>query len=256
MRRAFTVIELLLVIAIITILAGIIYTAYAGAMATSHASNASSNMMQLGRALLIYSNDHDDRALPSTNYGVPESAPERLWSTLLKPYAKDEGVFVAPGSNGKFAATWAARGDQSIGMNLATALAPNGCQSSADSESPCLAFTEALDWSGVDERAKVGLLAVTANGSADNRYRGYEFSPYTGIPEAGDPKTNPPLVADRDLVAELPALPAELLRPIFARYGADRKGNGRTPVLFADGHADSMSANVIANGRSVVWRVR
>ena len=61
---------------------------------------------------------------------------------------------------------------------------------------------------------------------------------------------------DRDLVKEMP-LPAELLQPVYARYAANGRGAGRTPVVFADGSAKNFSAKQIQGGKSgVVWRFR
>lgn len=256
-RRAFTLVELLIVIAIIAVLSGIVYTAILRATDDANKAKSLTQLHQLSQAILMYTGEHDDRLPMSTNYDAPAEAPDTLWSSGVNVYAKSQDLFVAPGSNGRFAATWEGRGEQTIGLNSATAYSSGGCDAAVKDTTACLAFTTALDQSGLDGVDKMAILTTTPGGPATQRYRGYEFSPYTGIPHLEDPVLSPPLVADRDLVEEQASLPAELLKPVYCRYGRNGRDAGVAPIAFLGGHVKHYSAmQIMARHNGTIWRLR
>ncbi|MCW5942351.1 MAG: prepilin-type N-terminal cleavage/methylation domain-containing protein [Fimbriimonadaceae bacterium] len=256
-RRAFTLVELLIVIAIIAILSGIIYSAYGRATDDANKAKSLSQLHQLSQAILMYTGEHDDRLPMSTNYDAPATSPDTLWSPGVHVYAKSEELFVAPGSNGKFAGDWDGRGEQTIGLNSATAYASGGCDASVKDPTSCLAFTTVLSRSDLEEAGKTAILTTTPGGAAAQRYRGFEFSPYTGIPYLENPTLSPPLVADRDLVQEQASLPAELLKPVFCRYGRNGRDAGMAPIAFLEGNVKHYSAvQIMARHNGTIWRLR
>ncbi len=84
-RNGFTLIELLVVIAIIAILAAILFPVFAQARAKARQASCTSNMKQIGLAVLMYTSDYDEM-LPwgASNGGSPTTT----WYDLAEPYVK------------------------------------------------------------------------------------------------------------------------------------------------------------------------
>lgn len=90
--KAFTLIELLIVIAIIAILAAILFPVFATAREKARQSSCSSNLKQLGLAITQYEQDYDEMTIHGTNNwggGVG-------WGGSIYPYVKSKQVFVCP----------------------------------------------------------------------------------------------------------------------------------------------------------------
>lgn len=93
-RKGFTLIELLVVIAIIAILAAILFPVFAQARSKARQTTCTSNMKQVGLAMLMYAQDYD-QTLPvygsfSETYQV---------AAKLTPYIKTNGLFKCPDSS-------------------------------------------------------------------------------------------------------------------------------------------------------------
>ena len=96
-RRGFTLIELLVVIAIIAILAAILFPVFAKAREKARAISCTSNMKQVGLAILQYNQDNDEK-FPvglSTN-NVTANYLGQGWAGEVSAYAKSTGVFKCP----------------------------------------------------------------------------------------------------------------------------------------------------------------
>ena len=109
-RSAFTLIELLLVIAIISLLAAILVPVFARAREKARQTSCSSNLKQIGLGLMQYVQDFDE-TYPFTFYGytlgvgntyVPGAGYH--WTGAIQPYIKSTAVFSCPSNtkNGGF----------------------------------------------------------------------------------------------------------------------------------------------------------
>lgn len=71
-RRAFTLVELLTVIAVIAILAAILFPAFAQARENARRTSCLNNLSQLGKAFTQYTQDYDERLPNATDAAVGE----------------------------------------------------------------------------------------------------------------------------------------------------------------------------------------
>jgi prepilin-type N-terminal cleavage/methylation domain-containing protein/prepilin-type processing-associated H-X9-DG protein len=99
-RPAFTLIELLVVVGIIAILAGILFPVMAGARAKAHQTTCTSNLRQIGVAIMMYRDDweHYVPAMQGSRQRIL-----RMWMEvdrgrqgLIDPYLRGEGVRQCP----------------------------------------------------------------------------------------------------------------------------------------------------------------
>lgn len=82
----FTLIELLVVIAIIAILAAILFPVFAQAREKARQTTCTSNLKQIGLAVLMYAQDYDE-TLPYAAINPP-NLPLVMWYDLVEPYVK------------------------------------------------------------------------------------------------------------------------------------------------------------------------
>lgn len=246
----FTLIELLVVVAIIAVLTAMLLPVFSQARERARMTRCLSNARQLALAVYTYTQDYDETLPPSTNYAVPTSVPERIWTRLIQPYVRDTNVFVCPSASGSgFPTDWSQRGIGSVGYTAATAYDPEQREG----------FTSPARLTQIEEPARTPLFGDTASGPTAQKYRGYVFDPYVGQPNTSDPRLGTPLVADRDLVLELNHLPPARLKPLYARHFATGDNRGRTTLILADGHAKTYSAAFILaqeHGANLLWRFR
>jgi prepilin-type N-terminal cleavage/methylation domain-containing protein/prepilin-type processing-associated H-X9-DG protein len=279
MKRAFTLIELLVVIAIIAILAAILFPVFSQAKEAAKQTKALAQIKQLGTSLMIYAGDNDDNFVPASARSFPAVGDPVIWTQGLFPYVKNTEIFVAPAAQGSTMATnWSTRRNQSIGYSDATGVDPSSTAVPGSATATTEGFTSSASFGQVEETARTGLMVTTPNSLA-GKERGYVFNPYNGAtPTTGTPAENYlnglPLISDVNLCITngviqvgTPCAPAGNLfnctanspgglKPVFARYRADGKGNGSTPVVFADGHAKVYSANSLNTFGKVIWRFR
>ena len=95
-RGGFTLIELLVVIAIIAVLIAILLPSLGGARKTARATVCKNGQRQIGAAFVLYSNDTQERVIPSYNMvGINGDAPLDGWAPILD---RDGYVTVSPQS--------------------------------------------------------------------------------------------------------------------------------------------------------------
>jgi prepilin-type N-terminal cleavage/methylation domain-containing protein len=268
MRKAFTLIELLVVIAIIAILAAILFPVFARAKEAAKKTASLSQMRQLSAAVMMYAGDVDDYFPPASMRTSNPADTPIIWTQILDSYVKNKDLFVAAGSDGTASTNWDTRRTQSVGYSDATGVDPNSTAIPGAAGPGTEGFTTAVNFSAAEDSVRTGLFAVTPNGPKGDtvsKHRGYVFNPYNGMNSPdGDYAKGLPMISDRDLVIDpldknypnSPSLSAGALKPIYARYMPTLSGGGTTPVIFADGHAKSFSANQLNVFGAVVWRFR
>lgn len=100
-KSGFTLVEILTVTAIVIVLAGLITTVAIRAKASGRGSACASNLEQLGKALCLYTADHDDSVPPfaswdtTTNQSMPENSQQHLMAAL-KHYGGTDSIWHCP----------------------------------------------------------------------------------------------------------------------------------------------------------------
>ncbi|CAN5669600.1 hypothetical protein BH11ARM2_BH11ARM2_00730 [soil metagenome] len=106
-RRGFTLVEILVVVAIIAVLAGILFPVMIAVRRRAEHTTCAENLHQLGLAVTMYANDHDGWVPPATtNAFVCFSAPPSPQSEIdaspgvlrqaMESYVKSETVWFCP----------------------------------------------------------------------------------------------------------------------------------------------------------------
>ena len=267
-KKGFTLIELLVVIAIIAILAAILFPVFSRAKEAAKVSASLNQMQQLALSVEIYNGDHDDFLPPASMRTLNINDTPTIWTERVQPYVKNTNIFVAVGSEAGYATDWGSRRVQSVGYSDATGYDPLNGADPFNAVVGTEGFKSVVNTSQLEENSRTGLFAVTPNGpkgDVTSKHRGYVFNPYNGKNDPGGIYSKGlPMISDRDLVDETgdvnypnsPSLAPGELKPIFARYGADKRGSGRCPIIFGDCHARVMSANAMNAFGAVIWRFR
>ena len=117
MKRAFTLIELIVVIAIITILAAVLFPVFSQAREKARASACLSNEKQIGLSTMQYVQDYDETFPYCSGIG---------WQNSLFPYIKSVNVFMCPSNPGNVHLFY---GNGTDGQQFPVSYAVNRCYS-------------------------------------------------------------------------------------------------------------------------------
>lgn len=111
--KAFTLIELLIVIAIISVLAAILFPVFSRARENARRASCMSNLKQVGLGFIMYTQDYDEhmppysQALGSGNYTYPNgkisTAMNAGWPILIYPYVKNWQAYNCPSAESQYA---------------------------------------------------------------------------------------------------------------------------------------------------------
>jgi len=110
-NRGFTLIEILVVVAIISLLAAILFPVFARARENARRASCLSNLKQIGLAWFQYAQDYDEKFPPNYTCTVWTSTTctkQALWYSydtttypgLLNPYIKNAQIFRCPSQSG------------------------------------------------------------------------------------------------------------------------------------------------------------
>ena len=102
--RAFTLIELLTVIAIIGILAAILIPVVSQAREQARVANCQANLRDLGAAVHLYAVDYNDRVPPHVR--TPGANPDSEWGSLVAPNHGVIGLLLPPERGGPDIPPW------------------------------------------------------------------------------------------------------------------------------------------------------
>ena len=89
-RHGFTLIEILVVLAIIGLLAGLLFPVFSSARENARTTSCASNLKQIGQAVTLYLQDNGQR------YPLSMQPPGCTWVDSIYPYIKSTQVFSCP----------------------------------------------------------------------------------------------------------------------------------------------------------------
>src|SRR4028119_1811563 len=98
-HRAFTLVELLIVVAILAVLTGVMYPMFARARENARRASCQSNLKQIGLGVMQYVRDYDEMMplVRSTGAGTAIGpAPTFGWADALQPYLKSISIYHCP----------------------------------------------------------------------------------------------------------------------------------------------------------------
>jgi prepilin-type N-terminal cleavage/methylation domain-containing protein len=94
-RSGYTLVELLITMAIICMLASLLMPVFAAAFKAAGRISCSSNLRQVGSAFSLYTIDHNAN-IPHEDNGSSQPPFNSGWYIVLKDYINEDGIFICP----------------------------------------------------------------------------------------------------------------------------------------------------------------
>jgi prepilin-type processing-associated H-X9-DG protein len=137
---------LLVVIAVIAILAAILFPVFAQAREKARQTSCVSNLRQIATAMMLYTQDHDEVFPPVLGIAPTDTLIyQASWMNRLEPYSRNVPLFICPSSTARDP-DWRTKGDILFNYSFAPSL--RSTAGSPDSANLDSAFGTAL-WEGI-----------------------------------------------------------------------------------------------------------
>ena len=230
-RSAFTLIEILVVIAIIAILAAILFPVFARARENARRTSCASNLKQIGLGLLQYTQDFDEK-MPFSFFGAAgdSDAANYKWMDAIFPYVRSEQLFDCPSD--ALSPTYKFRSGQNYGS-----YAQNGAYGmGGDNQNPPRSSSSHLVSLAQIVQPAQTVWATDSNNSADLSRGGSSGGSY------GFFWTN---AANNPSISSAPGSGYRQLQQIAERH------LGTTNVLYCDGHVKAHKLDFLAQTKNI-----
>ena len=213
-KTAFTLIEILVVIAIIAILAAILFPVFARARENARRSSCQSNLKQIGLGIFQYIQDYDEKfPMAVTGSSSATSTPPVGWADASQPYLKSTQIFQCPSETNGPDPDPRSSGYSDYWYNCVLSQVGNTARWDSGISQAALVATSLTVMAG-DGASSPGGIAI---GSASSRCNGYYGS-------GSNAQINPPIGA-----------PSTTVSTYGFADGGQRHLEGIN-LLFADGH--------------------
>lgn len=226
LKRAFTMVEILVVVAIIGLLAAILFPAFNRVRASGRRTTCASNLKQIGMAINLYA--QDNRFYPTLDFNAYSNGNCGAWADKVFPYVKAEKIFECP----SFAQ----------GLYRSDCPAPD----KSDPENP-ISWNGSYDLNIRDAKYLRDPVTKAFNGS----YNPLQMTSPTRYTRP----SSTILVLDGDGGYVSPGYqePPAASAADLPNFGVDAHHEGGANVAFADGHVKYMSLNSLL--KRSLWRL-